>query len=532
MRLKDKWNLPEWLTAGLVFVYYWIMALFRLMDAPIWQDETMEFYCSIPVKGAIQGITQYETMYERMANIQQQPPLYNWVMCLWLQISEDGWWYRFSSVVMVFVAVVGLYLVMKKLCDRFTATLSVFVFSSIYILMYYVKEASEYSMLIMLLIWTVYLYLHILEKVTIKRVLGFAVMCVVNIYTHYGAAFVMVPMAVQLLFYYMRQKDWKAFKTSLVSYVVAAVGAGVPLILFFLIPQSKNPVSTMGIEKPLEITGNNIILDFFDSMMWVLRWCMLDYDRDWDKLTWAIWILLFVLIIIGIIVYRCTKRKELKMFINCNIGTYLIYYVLTTLNFYAYGWFGNRYNLFILPMWFILIVVILHEFLRILAESGKEWIRKIVPVMQVGVVLAALLFSCYGVKRINDHWMKMDLRTVASTWYEREGYQIPTYVNFHQRYPFVYYFTHDDAYTEDKWEHVYCSQNLESLSYTAEEWIEFLQTEVYPNGLPEKLYVVSGQVDTIARALENYGYTIEELVDTTAELLLLTAPEEGIRTAE
>ena len=126
----------------------------------------------------------------------------------------------------------------------------------------------------------------------------------------------------------------------------------------------------------------------------------------------------------------------------------------------------------------------------------------------------------------------MDLRTVASTWYEREGYQIPTYVNFHQRYPFVYYFTHDDAYTEDTWEHGYCSQNLESLSYSDEEWIEFLQTEVYPNGLPEKLYVVSGQVDTIARALENYGYTIEELVDTTAELLLLTAPEEGIKTAE
>ena len=44
--------------------------------------------------------------------------------------------------------------------------------------------------------------------------------------------------------------------------------------------------------------------------------------------------------------------------------------------------------------------------------------------------------------------------------------------------------------------------------------------------------MVSGQVDTIARALENYGYTIEELVDTTAELLLLTAPEEGIKTAE
>ena len=69
---------------------------------------------------------------------------------------------------------------------------------------------------------------------------------------------------------------------------------------------------------------------------------------------------------------------------------------------------------------------------------------------------------------------------------------------------------------------------MESLHYSDEEWITFLKTEVYPDGLPKKLYVVSGQIDTIARALENYGYTIEPQVDTTAELLLLTAPEETI----
>ena len=133
-----KFKIPEWMTAGIAFIYYWIMALYKLTNAPIWQDESMEYYCSIPVKGAIRGVTQYATMYERMAYIQQQPPLYNWLMCIWLQIHDSEWWYRFSSVVMGFIAVIGLYLVIKKLCGRFTATLSVFVFSSIYILIYYV----------------------------------------------------------------------------------------------------------------------------------------------------------------------------------------------------------------------------------------------------------------------------------------------------------------------------------------------------------------------------------------------------------
>ncbi|MFG6342659.1 MAG: glycosyltransferase family 39 protein [Lachnospiraceae bacterium] len=513
-------RLPEWVTAGVAFIYYWIMALYKLTDAPIWQDEAMEFYCSLPVKGAIRGVTEYATMYERMAYIQQQPPLYNWFICLWLEVSHGEWWYRFSSVLMGFGAAAGIYLVIRKLCNRYMAAFCVVIYASIYILMYYVKEASEYTMLIMFLAWTIYLYFHILEKATVRRALGFTALCVIDVYTHYGAVFVVVPMALQLLFYYARSKEWAAFKAALASYIAAAAGAGVPLVVLFLVPQSTNAVSTLGIDKPIEITGNNIVLDFFDSMMWVLRWCMLDYDRDWDKLTWAIWIILFALILMGIFVWRRTRRRCVRQFINCNIGIFMIYYVLTTFNIYSYGWFGNRYNLFIFPVWFILIALMIYESFDIL----KDW--KWTRYFRYAVVVGMLLFCCYGVKRIHNHWAKMDLRTVVATWYADEGYELPTYVNFHQRYPFVYYLTHSAAYSEDKWENIYCSQNLESLNYSGEEWIAFLETEVYPDGLPQKLYVVSGQFDAAARALVDYGYEVEAVVDTTAKLFLLTAPEE------
>ncbi len=51
MRRAWKERLPEWLTAGAALVYYWIMALYKLTQAPIWQDEAMEFYCSLPDQG-------------------------------------------------------------------------------------------------------------------------------------------------------------------------------------------------------------------------------------------------------------------------------------------------------------------------------------------------------------------------------------------------------------------------------------------------------------------------------------------------
>ncbi len=110
-------------------------------------------------------------------------------------------------------------------------------------------------------------------------------------------------------------------------------------------------------------------------------------------------------------------------------------------------------------------------------------------------------------------------------WYEYEGEETETFVNFHQRYPFVYYLTHNDQYSESCWDTIHANQNLDSLDYSDEEWIAYLKDAVYADALPQKLYVVSGQKDTIVEALETYGYHVEPVVDSTAKLFLLTAPE-------
>jgi hypothetical protein len=112
---------------------------------------------------------------------------------------------------------------------------------------------------------------------------------------------------------------------------------------------------------------------------------------------------------------------------------------------------------------------------------------------------------------------------VVYEWYSDGGEEIPTFVNYHQRYAFVYYLTHNDSYTEQTWDNVWCNENLESLDYSNAEWITYLEENVYTDGLPDKIYVVSGQHDTIVTALEKYGYSVEAVVDSTAKLFLLTA---------
>lgn len=518
MNLKSKVKLPEWVTAGAAFVYYWIISLFKLTEAPIWQDEAMEFYCSLPVKGPIRGVTDYASMYERMAYIQQQPPLYNWIMSVWLRFGEGEWWYRLSNVVLGFVAVIGLYVLVKKLCNKYAAALSVVVFSSIYIIQYYLKECSEYSLLLAVLIWGIYLFFKICEERTVSRIILFTLFCVTAVYTQYGAVFVVVPMALIILTLTIKDKDKKKTALLLGLYGVFALGAGGCLIYFFLLPQTTNSVSTLYSVGDIIIEKGSIFGDFLNSIMCVFRWCSIDMDRDWEKIGTLICIGIVVLVAITLFVVIKTKRKDIRIFFLCNAFTYILYYAVTKLNVYAYGWYGNRYNMFIFPMWFVMTAIVLYEFVNIIKNSSKEKTRTLGKAVNTLIVLGLAVYCVYGVYRVNNHWGKMDLRTVVSEWYDLEGYNVPTFVDFHQRYGFTYYFTHSEQYSEDKWDNI--TPNMELETYSANEtwqWRELLNKD-YGDTLPDMMYVVTGQWNELVDTFVELGYEVDPIVDTNAKL--------------
>ncbi len=514
--IKNK--LPEWVTAGVAFIYYWLMGLYKLTQAPIWQDEAMEFYCSIPVKGSIEGVTKLSTMYERMAYIQQQPPLYNWLMCLWLQVSEGEWWFRFSSVVFGFIAALGLYFVMRRLCSRYMAAFCVIIYSSIYILMYYVKEASEYIVLVALLMWMIYVFELICEKLTLKRVAVFDVLCVAAVYTHYGAAFAVVPMALSVLVIAAMRKDYANLKAGLGMFGVAGVCGGIPLIYFFVIPQSSNAVSTLFSEREIIIEGGNIFNDLCNAFACVFKWCMLDIDRDSARfsLLWNALIIVLLLVVLYVIIK--TKSFFIKAFFWCNVAVFMLYYVVTKLNLYAYGWYGNRWNMFIFPLWLIMVTLSLHEFVGLLRQNNRAWIAELSAPLSICLVLGGFLYCLYGDYRISNHWWKSDLRTVVDEWYDLEGYDTPTILDFHQRYAFTYYFTHDSRYDEEMWENITYNDEIETYANDDKEiWEEYL-SEIYGDELPSEIYLVTNDWNAFCRAFEDLGYTVEPVVDTTAKL--------------
>ena len=179
--------------------------------------------------------------------------------------------------------------------------------------------------------------------------------------------------------------------------------------------------------------------------------------------------------------------------------------------------------MFLFPLWFVLIAVSLYEFVMILRQSGSRFIAGSgVRIVQTGLVLAGIVYCLYGDYRIKCHWAKMDLRTVVAAWYAQDGYQLPTLLDYHQRYGFTYYFTHNAEYDESQWENIRYNDVVETFSARGTQvWKDYLDT-VYSGDVPDELYLVTGQWNDFVDAFVELGYEVEPVVDTTAKLYRLT----------
>ena len=144
MEKNKKQRIKEYVGLILAFAFFLYMAMTKLTEAPLWLDETLEYYISKYMTGIIpwysnNGVTYATNMYERMLGA-FQPPLYNFIMYFWLLIADTEWWFRISNVIMSAIGAYGIYKTVKKISSYQVARLSVVIFSCIYQVIYYTQE--------------------------------------------------------------------------------------------------------------------------------------------------------------------------------------------------------------------------------------------------------------------------------------------------------------------------------------------------------------------------------------------------------
>ena len=501
---------------GGVLLVFLLMALYKLTDTPLWYDEMIEFYYSKYLTGQIRGVSLCSNLYERLQTNSFQPPLYNLIMHVWLLFGESEWWFRFSGVLFGLFGMLGLYACVKQFAGWQAAALSVFVSSFVYEWMYYVKEAAEYNMMIMLLYWLLYFYFRTFRNLTLKNIGCFTAISVVLLYTQYGAVLGILPLAISLLIRAWKQEGKKLGGRIALIYGITGVAAGLPLYFFLFRIQLQMNQSvnyyTVAFEK------NNIFYDFFKMLLTTAQWLFTESKTRFE-LPFAL--ALPVVILIAVLSVRFRKNSEFNFFLVSCIAVWVVYYAVVRSGIYAYGDFGNRYSLFLLPIWTVLIVYLAYEAFALIRMLTFPW-KKLAFRGALGIFLAVQLGYCaYGFYRISIFDVKSDTRSVVRIWYDLEGYETPTYVVFGEAPSFTYYLTHDSRFREEYWDNiVFEYENVEN-DYDPEEYWEYIN-DAYSGQLPDRFYLSIGHENTLTEALREHGYTLEEKFLTNTILFEVT----------
>ena len=429
--------------AAFTILFIGILAVYlaRATASGLWFDESIEYYFSSSLQGPVPGARSLNGMYERILAT-YQPPLYNWLMYIWLSILDTEFWFRLAGILATFIGGAGLYFGLKEIMDWEWAAAG----SAAYLLAggvsEYALEAGEYNLLLSMMCWVLCFYLRALRKEKSGDLFGFIVFCCLAAYSQYGAVFLIVPMYGALAWHFLKRKK-KVVELIVFSFFAAA--AAVPLVVCFLLPQMQNQGSVAVSHRPVFAYG---VIDPFVSLAKTVFFSF----RDETRLQFA------AAAAAGALALTALRGKN-KMLIHLLLlffGGWVSYYLITACTFYGYNGtytpdklgtanIGGRYSLAFAPSLTAALVYGVFCFCSRKIEK-KTWLtakRKM-----IAALCLLIAFSAFGFGNILYTKPKDDVREAVQVWYEKKAYESKTLIDEWDDPIFQFYVTHHPDYSE------------------------------------------------------------------------------------
>lgn len=512
----------EKILCGAAFCFFIVVVTYKLTNAPLWFDETIEYWYSkimfgkLPFDGA--GIaTGSSNMYQRIIST-YQPPLYNVLMHFWLMIGDSEWWFRFFGVAMGFVGMIALYKTVCKIGNAYLAALAVVFSTCVYQLVYFWQECAEYCLMLGSLFWTIYFWVCLIENTGKKEIICFTISAIIPVYSQYGAVFPVAAMAISAFVYVLLHKNREQIITIVISDCIALIVAALPLYFFFL---KKQMLSQHGgseiIVQNISFT-NGIIRDMLHNLKEVFKWNCFSYYNDLFIKVFLIIILLMILF-----VFIFSHNNKTKLLIAINLVTWILYYFSVKAKLYSYGNFGNRYNLFFIPMWIIMGFAIGIEIYSIISQYNLKNIK--FEWYYTGICICFVLcFSYLGwVSKLQNNWGKENCRGAVNAWYSAGADNSNTIVYYAADSGFAYYIRQSSNFTttiEANVNYMYWYRDR-----SVDEYREYVNS-VFGNTWPNEIYIVASHprddMNVLVSSITNEGYNREDLYSQGAYLLRLT----------
>ncbi len=531
-------NNKKWIFLVGILLAAFLTYILSLTSHGLWYDEAIEYYFSKVISGKVPGGFGKSTMYERILST-YQPPLYNWLMHIWLIFFDSETGFRMAGVLTTLLGAIGIFCGIDKLINYKWASFGTCFYLFSTAVAHYGTECAEYNLVLCCLSWTIYFYIMCIKEEKTKNYIGFFLFACLSVYSQYGAAFLVIVLYFSLVIRNIKNKNFKILKQIIIISVIIAVVAAFPLIWFFMLPQMNNQGSASVSHLP-HFRNANIIVDFIVSIILQVAWNFHPAGM-YGNIMYYIQPALVVLASIFTLAALLRKNKTLKGLAGLCICSWIIFYIAVACSFYGYNsWIqsygtenmGERYGLFFVPLWIVTLCYGIYVF------SGWLKTKLGTNIFKGYMVLLTISMCIYiGIEvkvSYSGGYFKEDIREISSVWYENKLYEKKTLVHEWSDAVFQFYLTHNDSYQEEYKNNIINTEMwIRSAGY---DGMKAKFEEMGILGLEEFYYISPVQeweenVSVFEQLMRDNGYEIKALWKGKSELLYLkkTGLEAGIK---
>ena len=342
----------------------------RLLDITrrsLWFDEAIEY---------LTAVTPLHQLPQAIIASNFQPPLHSFLLHAWLQISIQPLWLRYLAILISLFTLVGV----MKLAVLIFGTRGALIAGLITAVMpteiYYAQDVGEYSLLVCTLTWSLYFLYRAMQQRSRWLYWGlWALFSVAAVYTHYGAAIIVIPLALATLVENLWWRRRKALQQQITVSLVSGVLA-LPILLYFLPAQFRrvsDNVLADGI-RPLTQEARLFLQGMSNTFLYnLIGWPVSEIPKT---------VGLIFLIAIGLLALLAI-RAESKRIYGWFIIVYTIYFFLVRAGLYE--GFGFRYGLIFTPLFILITTNVIELF----------WQHRLkgIAIILLGLIVALELYA-------------------------------------------------------------------------------------------------------------------------------------------
>lgn len=321
----------------------------RLVDSAhrsLWFDEAVEF---------LTASAPFAKLPSAIVASNYQPPLNTYLLHFWLQISIHPLWIRLLFIGLSLLSMAGLMLWARLHWGEIGGVIAGAITAVMPTELYYAQDVGEYALLVCLLTYTL-LFLDLAFHKRRWRYWFLAVFFSVgSIFTHYGAAIIILPITIMILLINIQHRDWLSVKRQ--AMLMAAGGlTGLPLIFYFL-PQQIQRVSSNALSRPFTSVQqelSNGLGSFAKTFSYPLI--------GWPLSSIPLWVRTIIILIFGLPLIIFSLPDWRKSPLIWLFLPYIFYFGLVRLGLYI--GFGFRYALIFTPLLIMTLVWIITRLIK------------------------------------------------------------------------------------------------------------------------------------------------------------------------